>query len=92
MLTAYFRSPASLEYYRSGIAGRFIMNGGCGRRCASLRLRPIPTFHNDGLPIGTANRHKSCVIRWEGPRMRHSAWSGLRKRSFVHRLRAGRQL
>jgi hypothetical protein len=53
MLTAYFRSPASLEYYRSGIAGRFTMNGGCGRRCASLRLRPIPAFHNDGLPIGT---------------------------------------
>lgn len=87
MLTAYFRSPASLEYYRSGIAGRFIMNGGCGRRCASLRLRPIPTFHNDGLPIGTVtqkNRNRSTAPQTPYTRMRStsSKLMSSRRRSY----------
>jgi len=44
MLTHIKVSGFPGEYYRSGIAGRFIMNGGCGRRCVVARLRPNSCF------------------------------------------------
>lgn len=104
MLTAYFRSPASLEYYRSGIGGPYLDEfvswlGGQGYHRVSIRRHVREVVHfadwaaSEGLAIRNLDRQSLQRLRGHLGQSERYPSGGLRHiyqsaRTFVRFLEA----